>query len=708
MRNRFAVRVLGVLTLSMALLGAQGAWAHCQIPCGIYNDELRFDLLEEHITTIEKSMNMIEENMAELGTLPYDAASYANQMLRWIQNKENHADKFTKILTYYFLAQRIKPVEDGDELAEQAYIQKVSLIHEMVFEAMKAKQTVDLDHVEAMRDLLAEFEVLYMGEAAASGMSPEEYALKKIDELVDAVLDPDADYEELANELLARVSEDFYHYEVPDKETLADYIQMGIDMGYVDQIPDFNIDVDMEDAQVEIEDDEATVGPIYGESDLADVTVELRLKKEADGKWRMVGADVQEGISRPEKVSPEEAILGQIRSMVDACLAEDADYEKLAEELLARVSDDFYHYEVPDKETLADYIQMGIDMGYAEQIDDFNVSVDLSDASVEIDGDKATVYPIYGRSDMGDGTLDLNLKKEEDGVWRITTVGVQQGIVEVEKEEEPAEAAPAASDEEAVINRLQSLADTLLAEDPDYDKFADQILDYISEDFSHYEVPDKQTVADYLEMGIEMGYAEQIGDFGVTVDLSQAAVTIEGDTATVYPVYGRSDMGNATAEITLKKESDGEWRIVTVDGQEGIIEVEKKAAKAGGAGEEQAIIDRIQSFVDAILAEDADYDKLADQLLARVSEDFSHYEVPDKATLADYIRMGVDMGYVEQADDYDVEVSLDDAEVEIDGDTATVYPIDASATLGYVTIELTLKKEDDGVWRIVTAGVEGI
>lgn len=38
------------------------AWAHCQIPCGIYDDAARFKALAEHITTIEKSIT-------EIGTL---------------------------------------------------------------------------------------------------------------------------------------------------------------------------------------------------------------------------------------------------------------------------------------------------------------------------------------------------------------------------------------------------------------------------------------------------------------------------------------------------------------------------------------------------------------------------------------------------------------------------------------------------------------
>jgi len=35
------------------------ASAHCEIPCGIYDDEMRINMINEHIATIEKSMNQI-------------------------------------------------------------------------------------------------------------------------------------------------------------------------------------------------------------------------------------------------------------------------------------------------------------------------------------------------------------------------------------------------------------------------------------------------------------------------------------------------------------------------------------------------------------------------------------------------------------------------------------------------------------------------
>ncbi len=47
--------ILLAVLVSMVVL-ASLAWPHCQVPCGIYNDQMRFDMISEHIATIEKSM----------------------------------------------------------------------------------------------------------------------------------------------------------------------------------------------------------------------------------------------------------------------------------------------------------------------------------------------------------------------------------------------------------------------------------------------------------------------------------------------------------------------------------------------------------------------------------------------------------------------------------------------------------------------------
>jgi nickel superoxide dismutase len=128
--------------------------AHCQIPCGIYDDEARFGMLNEHITTIEKSMN-------EITRLSQEPEKNYNQIVRWVNNKGNHASEFTDIVTYYFMAQRIKPADPKDTEAHTRYIRSVTLLHQMVVYAMKTKQSMDLANIETLRSLVDDFEKLY-------------------------------------------------------------------------------------------------------------------------------------------------------------------------------------------------------------------------------------------------------------------------------------------------------------------------------------------------------------------------------------------------------------------------------------------------------------------------------------------------------------------------------------------------------------------
>jgi nickel superoxide dismutase len=121
--------------------------AHCEIPCGIYDDQLRHDLIAEHATTIEKSMNQIVE-LSKGGMTDY------NQLVRWISNKEHHANEIQHIVSQYFMTQRIKPTADK-------YAQKLKLLHGMLVYAMKCKQTTDLGNVAQLRSLLKEFWKLY-------------------------------------------------------------------------------------------------------------------------------------------------------------------------------------------------------------------------------------------------------------------------------------------------------------------------------------------------------------------------------------------------------------------------------------------------------------------------------------------------------------------------------------------------------------------
>ena len=151
--NRQKVIISLVFLLLLALFALR-VFSHCEIPCGIYDDEARIRMIAENITTIEKSMNQIV-------TLSKHDDQNFNQIVRWVQNKEKHADDISHIVTQYFMTQRLKPIDENDSKEYKEYVSKLTLLHQMLVYAMKSKQTTDLANVEKLKTLLSDFKASY-------------------------------------------------------------------------------------------------------------------------------------------------------------------------------------------------------------------------------------------------------------------------------------------------------------------------------------------------------------------------------------------------------------------------------------------------------------------------------------------------------------------------------------------------------------------
>ncbi len=147
MRRRSVKRCGGMAVAMAILFFASTAFSHCEIPCGIYDDQMRIDMIAEHIKTIEKSMKRVKK-------LATETPLNNNQMIRWVVNKEDHADMLQEIVTQYFMTQRISPDDTN-------YVKKLTVLHKMMIHAMKCKQTTDLVHIATLRSLLDEFSKLY-------------------------------------------------------------------------------------------------------------------------------------------------------------------------------------------------------------------------------------------------------------------------------------------------------------------------------------------------------------------------------------------------------------------------------------------------------------------------------------------------------------------------------------------------------------------
>ena len=139
-----------LLSLSLLIIFNTTVAAHCEIPCGIYDDEARVAMLLEHTATIEKSMR-------EIKALENANPGNANQLIRWVMNKEHHADELQEIVTQYFMTQRIKTDTEN-------YEKKITVLHQMLISAMKSKQTTDEANVAELRKLIDEFHNLYFHE----------------------------------------------------------------------------------------------------------------------------------------------------------------------------------------------------------------------------------------------------------------------------------------------------------------------------------------------------------------------------------------------------------------------------------------------------------------------------------------------------------------------------------------------------------------
>lgn len=147
-----------VIVMLIMLPGAK-ALAHCEVPCGIYEDEMRIEMIREDITTITKSIENIQE-LAE----KQDPQSM-NQMVRWINTKEDHANKIQEIITQYFMTQRVKANPEKEEDQKKS-AEQLKYLHEMLVYAMKMKQSLSMENIELFNNSMKHFEKAYFGENA--------------------------------------------------------------------------------------------------------------------------------------------------------------------------------------------------------------------------------------------------------------------------------------------------------------------------------------------------------------------------------------------------------------------------------------------------------------------------------------------------------------------------------------------------------------
>jgi len=131
---------------------------HCQVPCGIFDDPKLVAEIKEAIATITKAMVQINELSANMNALN------VNQMVRWVNTKEEHCGKIITLVGEYCLCQRVKPVSDPKTpfSNEADYIAALQSHHQVMTAAVKCKQTVDPANAAALEAAAGEMAKMYI------------------------------------------------------------------------------------------------------------------------------------------------------------------------------------------------------------------------------------------------------------------------------------------------------------------------------------------------------------------------------------------------------------------------------------------------------------------------------------------------------------------------------------------------------------------
>ena len=132
----------------LSLLFANISLGHCQVPCGVYTDDLRFMQMLEDQTTIEKSSKLILELSSN------EDGQSKNQLARWVATKESHASKIQKIIAEYFLTQRIKSTAKN-------YENLLKGAHSVMVAAMKCKQSTEASAANNLKTSILAFQKIY-------------------------------------------------------------------------------------------------------------------------------------------------------------------------------------------------------------------------------------------------------------------------------------------------------------------------------------------------------------------------------------------------------------------------------------------------------------------------------------------------------------------------------------------------------------------
>ena len=130
---------------------------HCQVPCGIFDDPAIVNEIRQCSQTARKAM--VQSVDLHSGLAAESTPQGMNQMIRWINTKEEHCSKIISLVSEYCLCQRVKK-EIFD--TEKDYTDALKAHHAVMQAAMKAKQSIDVAVCDALDHAIGDFAKMYL------------------------------------------------------------------------------------------------------------------------------------------------------------------------------------------------------------------------------------------------------------------------------------------------------------------------------------------------------------------------------------------------------------------------------------------------------------------------------------------------------------------------------------------------------------------
>lgn len=121
--------------------------AHCQMPCGIYHDDIVFDNIDQYIETMYKGITVMNDSK-------FATPQEHNEFIRWVCTKEELSNQMAAQILTYFLQQKIKPGESDTP-------KKLERAHALLFLLVQIKQTVSIDILKRFQDEWNSFKTMF-------------------------------------------------------------------------------------------------------------------------------------------------------------------------------------------------------------------------------------------------------------------------------------------------------------------------------------------------------------------------------------------------------------------------------------------------------------------------------------------------------------------------------------------------------------------